>query len=120
MSHRRARVAQELRDRVAEIVRELRDPRLLLVAIVDAEIAPDLSFARVFFRTAGDAAEASEALESAKPLVRRRLGQRMRVRRVPELDFRQDASLEQGERVEQILSELAVERERRRSTGGGD
>ena len=114
MSFRRARVAQELRDRLAEIVsRELADPRLALTTIVDVELSPDLSFARAYFRAAGDPEAAAAALEHAKPFVRRRLAQRVRLRRVPELDFRLDASLEQGARVEKILSELAAERARR-------
>jgi ribosome-binding factor A len=112
VSFRRARVAQELRDRLSEIVRELSDPRLGLAAIVDVELSPDLTFARAFFR-APDPEAAAEALEHAKPLVRRRLAERVRLRRVPELDFRFDASLERGARVERILDELAAERSRR-------
>ncbi len=114
MSFRRARVAQELRDRLAEIVSaELSDPRLALVTIVDVEVSPDLSFARAFFRAPGDPEAAAKALDHAKPFVRRRLAERVRLRRVPELDFRLDASLERGARVEKILEELAAERARR-------
>jgi ribosome-binding factor A len=114
VSFRRARVAQELRDRLAEIVsRELRDPRLALCTIVDVEVSPDFSFARAFFRTPADPEAAAAALEHAKPFVRRRLAERVRLRRVPELDFRLDASLERGDRVETILRELAAERARR-------
>jgi ribosome-binding factor A len=114
VSFRRARVAQELRDRLAEIVsRELRDPRLGMVTIVDVEVSPDFSFARAFFHAPGDVEAAAAALEHAKPFVRRRLAERVRLRRVPELDFRPDASLEQGARVDAILDELAAERSRR-------
>jgi ribosome-binding factor A len=105
-------VAQELRGRIAEIVRELSDPRLELATIVDVEVSPDLSFARAFFH-APDPDAAAQALDHAKPFVRRQLAARVRLRRVPELDFRLDASLERGARVDRILDELAAERARR-------
>lgn len=114
MSHRRARVAQELREELARLVqRELRDPRLELVAIVDVELAPDYSLARAFWRSAGNADDAEIALDHARPYLRRLLAARMRLRRVPELVFRRDTSLEQGARVDAILAELEAERRAR-------
>jgi ribosome-binding factor A len=107
-------VAQELRDRIAEILtRQVRDPRLELMTVTALEISPDLSFARVFYRTLGDRDAADRALRKAKPFIRRHLAEGLPLRRVPELDFRWDESADQAERVDRILDDLAREREQK-------
>lgn len=114
MSQRRTRVAQELRDRIAQILtREVRDPRLELMTVTGLDISPDLSFARVFYRTLGDREAADRALRKAKPFIRRHLAEGLPLRRVPELDFRWDESADRAERVDRILEDLARERERK-------
>jgi ribosome-binding factor A len=114
VSHRRARVAQELREELAGLIqREVRDPRLEFVTIIDVELSPDYSFARVFWRGVGNPEDAERALDHARPYLRRLLASRVRLRRVPELDFRRDTSLERGARVEAILAELEAERRAR-------
>ncbi len=114
MSHRRARVASELREALADLLqREVRDPRLAFVTIVDVELAPDFSLARAYWRCAGSAGDAERALDHARPYLRRLLAERISLRRVPELAFRRDDSLERGARVEAILSELEAERRSR-------
>jgi ribosome-binding factor A len=112
MSHRQARVAHELRDRIAQIVEQrVSDPRLSDVTISAVKVSPDLSFARVFFYTHGDAEQATRAFARAKPFIRRWLGTGLRLRRVPDLDFRQDDSLDSGARIDEILKELRNEKE---------
>lgn len=107
MSHRRARVASEMRSRLARVVRErVADPRLAQVSILEVRPSQDFSYARVFFRTLGDRAEAEAALDGAGPFLRRCLAEGMQLRRVPELEFRYDESPERAERVERILDEL--------------
>jgi ribosome-binding factor A len=111
MRHRRERISQEFRDLVAKIVSErVRDPRLRLLTITDADVAPDLSFARVFYRPLGNPDVVERGLRKAKPFIRRMCGQLGSLRRVPELDFQIDWGVDRGERVERILSEIAAER----------
>ena len=108
MSHRKGRLASDLAQRIARILAtRVSDPRLEGVTVVNVDAAPDGSFARVFYRTFGDQEAAAEALAKAKPYIRRRLGEGLRLRRVPELDFRYDPSQAQGARVDEILRELA-------------
>ncbi len=107
MSHRPARVARDLRERLARILREkIGDPRLQGVTLLDVNVSPDFSFARVFYRVMGDSDDAARALDKAKPYIRRRLGQGLKLRRVPELDFRLDRTVEQAERIDEILEEI--------------
>ena len=114
--HRRERVAQDLQVRLAQILSaRVDDPRLEGATVSGVEVVPDYSLARVFVRGFSDGAAAMQALESAAPFIRRCLADGLRLRRVPELDFRLDESLERAERIETILRE--IEQERRERTG---
>lgn len=107
MSHRRERIAQDLLQRLAHIVEHrVSDPRLEGVTLIEVRVAPDASFARVFYRARGDRAEVERALRKAKSYIRRCLARDLPLRRVPELDFRYDPSEDQAARVEEILREL--------------
>jgi ribosome-binding factor A len=101
-------MARELRDWIARILElEAADPRLRLVSVIEVRPSPDLSFARVFYRTLGDPEEAAQALAKAKPFLRRRLASVLRVRRVPELDLRLDPTPEVAARIDEILADVA-------------
>jgi ribosome-binding factor A len=108
VSHTRARMGRELRDWIARILElEAGDPRLRQVSVVEVRPSPDLSFARVFYRTLGDPDEAAQALAKAKPFLRRRLASVLRVRRVPELDLRLDPTPEVAARIDTLLADVA-------------
>lgn len=111
MKHRRERVAHDLRNRIAEILeRRTNDPRLRQITITGVEISPDFSSARVFYRAQEDPQEVAAALDKALGFIRRRLAEGLPLRRVPELHFLLDVSLERGARVEQVLREIAAEK----------
>ena len=119
MSHVPRRVANDLRDRLARILqRKVSDPRLARVTITGVDLTSDLSSARVHYRSgdgAGDDEErCARAFASARGYLRRELAASVKLRRVPELHFVWDASLERGARVENVLREIAEER------GGAD
>jgi len=114
VKHMQARLGQEIHGRLATILRErTQDPRLELLAITEVKVSPDASFARVFYRTLGDRDETVAALEKAKPYLRRRLAGELHVRRVPELDFRLDESLDRAERIDSVLREIEQDRARK-------
>ena len=110
MSHRRERVARDLRNRLAQIIEQrVEDPRLRDVTITGVKASADFSYLRVFYRTLGDREQATQAFNKAKPFIRRCLGDGSRLRRVPELDFRIDKSLDSAARIDEILKELETE-----------
>jgi ribosome-binding factor A len=116
-----ARLAQEIHARLAHILRERTgDPRLELLSLTEVQVAPDASFARIFYRALGDKAETVAALEKAKPYLRRRLAGELQTRRVPELDFVADAMLDRAEHLEGVLKDLARERGERGGSGEGE
>jgi ribosome-binding factor A len=94
------------------ITRDLHDPGLGFVTITRVQVSPDLQHARVYYTAMGDkAAQAAsgKALERAAGFMRRQIGQRLRLRRTPELAFVVDASIAHQDRVTQLLRELGSE-----------
>lgn len=108
---RAARLNEQLRRELSELIRtEVRDPRVGVVTLTGVEIAADLGSARVFVR-GGDEKELAESLEglgAAAPFLRSALGRVLHIRKIPELRFQQDRSLEHARRIERILSEVIV------------
>ena len=95
--YRRDRVQETMRTELSEIIkRDLKDPRLGFVTITDVELSNDMSHAKVFVSIYGSEEEkrlSMQALESAKGFIRTNLGQRVRLRIVPELVFKEDNSI---------------------------
>jgi len=90
------------------IARELKDPRLGLVTVTRVEVSADLSHARVHVGVLGGEAERTKGLavlQGAAGFVRRELGRRLRVRQVPEIEFRYDKGLDATDRVARLLAE---------------
>ena len=110
ITKRLARLNEQLKREVSELVlRKVRDPRVGLVTITSVEVAGDLGSARVYVRTQDPNDELNESLaglEAAAPFLRRELGRSLHLRRVPELRFQQDHSLDQARRIEEILSDV--------------
>jgi ribosome-binding factor A len=91
------------------LVRKIKDPRLELITITGVEVSPDLQMARVYFSRFGNPDEirrGQEGLQSAAGFIKRELGQRMKLRRVPDLEFIHDTSFEYGDRIESLLKDL--------------
>ena len=119
------RVGEQIREEIAELLTyAVRDPGIGFVTITRVKVTPDLQLARVYYTTMGDdkaRRETERGLTRAIPLFRRRLAERLRLRRVPELQFFFDESIERQDRIEQILQDLAQERrEREPSDASGE
>jgi ribosome-binding factor A len=120
---RPARVGEQLRQTLAELLaREVHDPGIGFVTLTHVKVSADLQTARVSYTSFGDAKQRQEtvrALGRAIPFLRRAIGQRMRLRRVPELFFHFDESVENQARIERILIDLADERQTREAETAG-
>jgi ribosome-binding factor A len=110
MTQRTDRVDELLRQEIGAILsREVKDPRIGFATVTKVETAPDLGHARVWVSVIGQRGERTEtiaALEHALPFVRRELGGRLRLRRIPVLHVRLDDTLERGTRVLHLLGQL--------------
>jgi ribosome-binding factor A len=75
---------------------EVHDPGIGFITLTRVQVSPDLQMARVFYTTLGDSKarrDTARALERAPPFFRRQIGSRLRLRRVPEVEFRFDESI---------------------------
>ena len=104
------RVGDQIRSEVAGLLsRELQDPGLGFVTVTRVHVTADLQIARVYYTTMGGDQErrrTAQALQRALPFIRRAMGSRLRLRRVPEFEFIFDDSIEQHDRLERIFREI--------------
>lgn len=116
--HRPNRVADQIREVLSELLARgaVHDPGIGFITLTRVEVSSDLQMARVLYTSLGDAkalAETAKALKRATPFFRRAIGDRMRLRRVPEVSFRFDEAIGHQNRIEQILRDLHEEEAKR-------
>jgi ribosome-binding factor A len=108
--YRPDRVADQIRAEVSVMLaREVHDPGIGFPTITRVHVSPDLQVARVYYTTMGSELErgnTAKALLRATPFLRHQIGQRLRLRRVPVLEFFFDKSVETQDRVERLLQEI--------------
>ena len=101
---------------------EVHDPKIGFITLTRVQVTTDLQIARVYYTSLGDAAtrkDTQKALDRATPFLRRQIGSRVQLRRVPELEFRFDQSVAHQDRIEQIIRDLHEE-EAQRNAGSAD
>jgi len=111
---RSERVAGSLRRELARLIQmELKDPDVGFISVSDVEVSRDLAHAKVFVTVFDPekSAPSLKALQKAAGFLRRRLGQEMRIRSVPELHFEHDSSVETGQRMDSLI-ETAIASDR--------
>jgi ribosome-binding factor A len=125
--------ARKLAKRIGQIVasaleHEVKDPRLARVTITDVKITGDLHDATVFYTALGDSLDASAdlqgvaaALDSAKGVLRSRVGQGTGVRFTPTLSFVADTVPEDAKHIDDLLARAhAADAEVARLAGGAE
>ena len=104
------RIGDQIRAEVADLLaRELQDPGLGFITVTRVRVTADLQIARIYYTSFGDdraRRSTRSALDRATPFIRRQIGSRLRLRRVPEMQFVFDESVEQQERLERLLQEI--------------
>ena len=109
-TRRQQRVAEQVRHELSQLIEhEVDDPRLELISLTDATISPDLRDANVYVSALqGEAVrdEVLAGLEAARGFLRHGLGERLKLRVVPNLHFHWDKSLETGDRISQLIDQI--------------
>lgn len=105
------RVGMEIKREVNEILqKKVRDPRVQGVTITDVQMVGDLSVARVYYSIMSDLAsdnqKAQIGLEKATGTIKRELGRKLTLYKIPDLVFEKDQSIEYGNKIDQMLREL--------------
>ncbi len=114
MAHRIQRVNNLIRHELSELLtRQAKDPRLgSFITITEVSTSPDLKYARVFvtsIRGAEQKEQALAGLAAASGFFRSELARRLDLRRVPELSFQWDDSIERGARVLELIDQVATD-----------
>jgi ribosome-binding factor A len=95
------------------LLQDIKDDRVGagMVSITEVEVSGDLQHAKIFVSIYGSEearAETMEGLNASRSFVRRTLGQRIRLRRSPEISFIEDRALEKGDRMIQFINQLDI------------
>ena len=113
-SRRLARMAQAIRESVSSaILSELKDPRVQDVTVVGVDVSGDLRSALVRVTVRGDAKSQSltlHGLRSARGFLQSRIGDRLKTRYTPILEFALDDAARQHLEAAQLLKEIEQER----------
>jgi ribosome-binding factor A len=116
MTHRIERVNNLIRQEVSELLqRQVKDPRLgSFIAVTEVSTSPDLKYAKIFVSKIGNEEEKQEtlsALAGASRFIRNELTKRLSLRRIPELSFEWDDSIERGAHLLELMDKLRQDRE---------
>lgn len=112
MTRRTERISSLIRQEISELLRrQVNDPRLSsFISVTKVLVSPDLRHAKVLVSVLGSEAQKSDVLNgftAASGFLRRELAHRLTLRRIPELIFQADDSIEQGAKVLKLINQLA-------------
>jgi ribosome-binding factor A len=107
-SIRSKRVAQLIRQELAgSVLGKLSDPRISGIGVTDVEMSGDLKQAFVYYSCPRQEKERVQAgLERASGFIKRELSPKLALKFIPDLVFRHDPSIDQGEHIDQVLSSI--------------
>jgi ribosome-binding factor A len=91
------------------ILREIKDPRVAFVSVTSVDLTADLRRAKVLISVLGSESERKSSiagLRSATSFIRRELGQRLRLKYVPEIKIVYDNSIEEGSRILSLIDSV--------------
>ncbi|NML17431.1 30S ribosome-binding factor RbfA [Azohydromonas caseinilytica] len=109
--NRSFRIADQIQRDVAELVRELKDPRVGMVTINAVEVTPDYAHAKVFFSLlVGDPQETQLALNEAAGFLRNSLFKRLQIHTVPTLHFQFDRTTERAAELGALIAQANATR----------
>ncbi len=105
--HRTDRLNKDLRKEISSILSAMKDARLNeFLSVMRVEVTSDLSYAKVFIgslKGGEEAKEACEVLKKAGGHIRTELAKRLRIRKVPELTFIPDDSVDYYNKINSII-----------------
>jgi ribosome-binding factor A len=111
VSHRIERVNQLIRQEISDLLRrEVKDPRLSqFIAVTEVATSPDLKNAKVYISFISDEQQKQDALDAlagASNFFRKEMARTLRLRRIPELSFHWDNSIERGAHIMNLIDEV--------------
>jgi ribosome-binding factor A len=109
--HRGFRVADQIQRDVADLIRDLKDPRIGMVTLHAVEVTPDYAHAKIFFSVlVGDPNECEIALNEAAGFLRNGLFKRLQIHTVPTLHFHFDRTTERAAELNLLIAQANATR----------
>ncbi len=119
---RSARIRELMIEEISDIIRtELKDPRIGFVTVVDVDLPENLRHANIYISPMGTPEEKQrtvDGVQSAAPFIRRQLGQRMKIKFLPELTIKWDHTAEHSDKINKIIHRIHEEENKSSKTGG--
>ncbi len=109
--YRQGRINDEMQKEIAEVLREVKDPRVsgAFISVIGVDATPDLKYAKVYYSVlTGDKKEIFKGLRSSAGYIRAQLAKRMNLRMTPELTFCEDHSIEHGAHISKLLAGIEI------------
>ncbi len=102
-----------IRSELSDIfLKDIKNPLFEKITITCVRVTNDLSLAAVFYSSyEGDARALEDSLNKSSGFIRSILKKRLRIRKVPEIRFKYDSSIEYGDRIDTLLKEISLEKE---------
>ncbi len=119
--YRKNRINDAMTVCCAQIVREIKDPRVsgVMITIMNSDVSADLKFAKIYYSVYGecDEKELAKGLKSAIPFVRSQLAQKLNLRITPELTFVRDEGVRHAAEISRLLKSIAHEEKEQEEDG---
>ena len=114
-SQRCQRIGDQLRGEISSmLLRDVKDPRIGFVTVMDVEVSPDLGQATVYYTVYGSDQEKADSfagLRSTASFMRRELGRRLHLKRIPVLHFRYDKTTDKAANMDDLFVRIEKEEE---------
>ena len=111
-SNKLQRINEDVQYALSELIRSVKDPRVQqgMISITGVDTTGDMKFCKVYLSVLGlqSEKELMKGLKSASGYLRHELGQKVKLRNVPELIFQLDKSIEYGAHINDILNKLDI------------
>ncbi len=112
-NYRTGRVNEELLKALAEILRNVKDPRVsgAFVSVTAVDCSADLKFAKIFYSVMGERrrGDTQKGLENATGFIRTQLARMLNLRITPELKFVEDGSMKHGAHISALMKQVEAE-----------
>lgn len=122
-NYRRGRINDEMKKELAQVLREVKDPRLTdaFISITAVDVTGDLKFAKVYYSAMmGDKKEVAKGLKSSAGYIRREIARRLNLRMTPEFTFIEDHSIEHGAHISKLLNGIEISPEEDENSDDGN
>ena len=108
MSLKSEKLSNQFAEEISKIIAlEVKDKSIGFVTITGANVTSDLSFAKIYFTTLGaDIKTATKTLNKASGFIKNELSKKIDIRKMPDMEFIYDESIQYGEKIEKIIEDI--------------